>query len=120
LMLTETGPKILEYNVRFGDPETQVVLPRYDGDLVELLRQAAEGNLRSDPAFVDDAAVCVVLCAPGYPAAPTTGSPITGIEAAEEREGVTVYHAGTKREGGALVTAGGRVLNVVAMAPTFG
>lgn len=119
LMLTEAGPKLIEYNIRFGDPEAQVVLPRYAGDLAELLRQAADGNLRTDPTFVDDAAVCVVLCAPGYPATPVTGGPITGIEAAEAVDGVSVYHAGTRREGGALVTAGGRVLNVVAMAPTF-
>jgi phosphoribosylamine--glycine ligase len=119
LMLTETGPKILEYNVRFGDPEAQVVLPRYAGDLAELLAQAADGSLRSDPSFVDDAAVCVVLCAPGYPAAPQTGAPISGIDAAEAIDGVSVFHAGTRQDGTRLLTAGGRVLDVVALASTF-
>jgi phosphoribosylamine--glycine ligase len=119
LMLTETGPKILEYNVRFGDPEAQVVLPRYAGDLAGLLCEAADGCLRSEPSVVSDAAVCVVLCAPGYPGAPATGGAITGIDAAEAVEGVSVFHAGTKNDGDRLVTAGGRVLDVVAMAPTF-
>jgi phosphoribosylamine--glycine ligase len=118
LMLTEEGPKILEYNVRFGDPESQVVLPRYDGDLAELLAQAAGGQLRTDPRFVDDAAVCVVLCSPGYPTDVRTGQTITGVESAEAT-GATVFHAGTARDvEGRLVTNGGRVLNVVAMAPT--
>jgi phosphoribosylamine--glycine ligase len=120
LMLTEEGPKLLEYNVRFGDPETQVVLPRLDGDacdLLDLLGEAAGGRLRSEPAFVDDAAVSVVLASEGYPAKPRTGDVIEGIEAAEAA-GATVFCAGVGRDdAGRLVTAGGRVLNVTGIAP---
>jgi len=115
LMLTPDGPKVLEYNVRFGDPETQVVLPRYAGDLVDLLARAADGRLDvsgPQPTF-HDAAVTVVLATEGYPAAPRTGDVIDGFEDAASQSGVTVFCAGVGRnDDGRLVTAGGRVLNV--------
>jgi phosphoribosylamine---glycine ligase len=120
LILTADGPRVLEYNVRFGDPEAQVVLPRLASDAAELLAAAAAGNLRDDPAFVPDAAVTVVLATEGYPAAPRTGDTIKGIDDAERSPGVRVYCAGVAADpGGTLVTAGGRVLNVTALAPTL-
>lgn len=124
LMLTPDGPKVLEYNVRFGDPETQVVLPRLTCDLVQLLAEAAAGDLVSEPTWTDDAAVTVALCSEGYPAAPRLGDAIEGIAAAEQVPGVTVFCAGVGpggagRGGHDLVTAGGRVLNVTAVAPTL-
>ncbi|MGH9295044.1 MAG: phosphoribosylamine--glycine ligase [Acidimicrobiales bacterium] len=119
LMLTDSGPKLIEFNARFGDPETEVVLPLLGGDLYELLSAAALGDLGGlesvgdFDAAVTGAAVCVVAASPGYPAAPVTGSPISGVEQAGSVEGVRVLHAGTRRnEAGALVTAGGRVLCV--------
>ena len=117
LMLTPDGPKVLEFNVRFGDPETQVVLPRYAGDLGLLLAEAAAGQLRTTPTFVDEAAVCVVLASEGYPEGPRVGDVITGLDAAPG-PGVTVFHAGTRLVDGELVTAGGRVLGVTALGPT--
>ena len=123
LMLTEEGPKIVEYNVRFGDPEAEVVLPRYAGDLAELLAAAADGDLRTVPApsFVDDAAVCVVCAVEGYPTAPRTGDPIAGLDQAAAVEGVSIYCAGVDRDGdGRLRTAGGRVLAVTAVGPGIG
>jgi len=115
LILTADGPRVLEYNVRFGDPETQVVLPRMTEDLTGLLAEAAAGRLRTEPRFSSDAAVCVVLAAAGYPGAPRTGDVIEGLEQAAELEGVAVLHAGTARdEDGRIVTAGGRVLGVTA------
>jgi phosphoribosylamine--glycine ligase len=120
LMLTPDGPKVIEFNVRFGDPETQVVLPRLTTDLAGLLAEAAAGRITSEPGFADEAAVTVVLASEGYPAAPVTGLPITGIDDAEAIEGVSVFHAGTARTAeGDLVTAGGRVLDVTALAPTI-
>jgi phosphoribosylamine--glycine ligase len=120
-MLTEKGPKIVEFNVRFGDPETQVVLPRLESDLVDVMMAVAEG--RTDDIALewsDKWAVSVVLASAGYPGAYEKGKVITGIEAAEAMDGVTVFHAGTKRgEDGQLLTNGGRVLNVVAVADTF-
>ena len=112
LMLTEDGPKVLEFNVRFGDPETQVVLPRLVGDVAALLAEVAAGELVSVPRFSSDAAVCVVLASEGYPEAPRTGDVIHGLEEAAGLEGVSVYHAGTARSGDDVVTAGGRVLGV--------
>jgi len=120
LMLTEEGPKVLEFNVRFGDPEAQVLFPRWNGDVAATLAGAAEGKLASHdaPAFYDNAAVCVVLASPGYPEAPKTGARIDGLDAAREVPGAAVYAAGVASgEGGALVTAGGRVLSVVGTAP---
>jgi phosphoribosylamine---glycine ligase len=122
LMLTPEGPKVLEFNVRFGDPEAQVVLPRLEGDLTGLLAEAAGGALTTVPRFVPSAAVCVVLASEGYPDAPRTGDVIDGLEGARSVEGVTVFHAGTAAgsEGrGALVTAGGRVLDVTALGATL-
>lgn len=116
LMLTGDGPKVLEYNVRFGDPETQVVLPRIDDDLTGLLAEAAAGRLRSDPRAARRASVCVVVAAPGYPATPRTGDVIDGLHQAADVPGVTVLHAGTAvDEGGRVVSAGGRVLGVRAV-----
>ena len=120
LMLTPEGPKLLEYNVRFGDPEAQVVLPRLTTDLAELLAAAARGDLRRAPApaFGADACVTVVLASEGYPASPRTGDVIGGIEAAEAL-GVTVFAAGVGRDReGRLVTAGGRVLAVTGVGAT--
>lgn len=115
LMLTADGPKVLEFNCRMGDPETQVVLPRLDEDLLALLA----GPLPDRPLrWSGDAAVNVVLASGGYPEAPETGEEIAGVEAAAARDGVLVFHAGTRRENGALVTAGGRVLNVVGLGRT--
>lgn len=117
LMLTAEGPKVLEYNVRFGDPETQVVLPRLTSDLGSLLAAAASGRITEAPTFDDGAAVTVVCAAEGYPAAPRTGDPIEGLEAAAEVEGVTVFCAGVGVDDlGRLVTAGGRVLSVTGQA----
>jgi len=118
LMLTPSGPKVLEYNVRFGDPETQVVLPRMQSDLGALLRAAAAGDMREEPTFGSDAAVTVVVAAEGYPRAPRTGDVIEGLAEARQVEGVTVFCAGVASDGaGRLVTAGGRVLDVTGMGP---
>jgi phosphoribosylamine--glycine ligase len=119
LMLTPDGPKMLEYNVRFGDPEAQVVLPRFASSLTELLHGAAAGCLPAAPSFVPDAAVTVVCAAANYPATPRSGDPIAGIDAANEVEGVTVFCAGVQRRDHELVTAGGRVLSVTALGPSI-
>jgi phosphoribosylamine--glycine ligase len=114
LMLTSSGPKVVEFNARFGDPEAQVVLPRLDEDLSWLLGSAATGVLPSRPArFRDEPHVGVVLAAAGYPESAQTGEPITGIEEASRVPGALVFHAATSRRKGELVTAGGRVLTVV-------
>ncbi|WP_455138981.1 phosphoribosylamine--glycine ligase [Thermophilibacter sp.] len=119
-MLTSEGPKVLEFNARFGDPETQVVLPRMKADLVDVFLACDNGTLSEDMvSWGDDWAVSVVLTSAGYPGAYEKGKVITGIEKAEELPGVTVYHAGTAERDGELVTAGGRVLDVTAVAPTF-
>ena len=119
LMLTPDGPKVVEYNVRFGDPECQVVLPRLTSDLGVLLHAAASGERELEASFGDDACVTVVMASEGYPASSHAGDPIEGIEAASALDGVMVFHAGTGRdEQGGLVTAGGRVLDVTAVAPT--
>jgi phosphoribosylamine--glycine ligase len=122
LMLTPEGPKLVEYNVRFGDPEAQVVLPRLSSDLVDLLAAAADGDLGGrEPSFIDDAAVCVVGAAPGYPEAPHTGAIIDGLDAVRDLPDVLVFCAGVDRDAdGRLVTAGGRVLNIVGFGPTLG
>ncbi|BBU60111.1 phosphoribosylamine--glycine ligase [Methylosinus sp. C49] len=119
LMLTKDGPKLIEFNVRFGDPETQVMLPRLEDDLLELMRAAAIGALPEKPLrFSRQTALTVVLAAKGYPGTPLTGSAIKGLARAGEIDGVIVTHAGTRREGDALVAAGGRVLNVTALGDT--
>ena len=115
LMITSEGPKVVEFNARFGDPETQVVLPLLDGDLVEIMCACADGTLADVPIhWKDGAAVCVVLAAGGYPASYEKGHEITGIADAEAM-GALVFHAGTAKKDNALVTNGGRVLGVVGM-----
>ena len=118
IMLTPDGPRVLEFNVRFGDPETQVVLRRWQGDVAAVLAAAAAGRLDlvDPPTFGNDAAVCVVLAAGGYPQAPVTGDRIDGLEMAAAQDGVEVYAAGV---GPGLITAGGRVLGVTATAPSL-
>lgn len=112
LMLTQSGPKVIEYNCRFGDPETQVVLPLLESDLMEILLAVDEGRLYEVPVrFSEGAACCVVLASGGYPGAYKTGYEIS-LDGAERQEGVFLYHAGTKLENGRLVTSGGRVLGV--------
>ena len=112
LMLTEDGPKVLEFNCRFGDPETQVVLPRLDGDLLAALAATASGDLSGVELETGErAAVTLVLAAGSYPEAGDSGSPITGVAAAEAL-GALVFHAGTAHRGGELVTSGGRILDV--------
>jgi phosphoribosylamine---glycine ligase len=121
LMLTADGPRILEFNVRFGDPETQAILPLLEGDLAAALHAVATGA--PDPALVrvaEGACVSLVLASAGYPAAPTQGDPIEGVERAESCEGVSVYHSGTALHDGRLVTAGGRVLAISAVGPDLG
>jgi phosphoribosylamine---glycine ligase len=115
LMLTAQGPKVIEWNCRFGDPETQAVLLRLEEDLVPWLVGAAEGRLPAGaPRFTSDTSICVVLAAEGYPEQVRTGDPIAGLTAdgGVDEQGVSVFHAGTRREGGAFLTAGGRVLGV--------
>ena len=120
-MLTPEGPKVLEFNARFGDPETQVILPRLKTDLVEVMLAVAQGRLNEvELAWRDEWAVSVVLASAGYPGSYPKGIEISGIERAEALPGVTVYHAGTTLdEQGVLRTSGGRVLNVTALGTTF-
>lgn len=115
LMLTEKGPRVLEYNARFGDPEAQVVLPRMKNDLVEVCVACIDGKLDEvDLQFEDNAAVCVVLASEGYPVKYDKGLPIRGLENFKGKEGYYVFHAGTKFDGDTIVTNGGRVLGVTA------
>ena len=115
LMLTADGPEVLEFNARFGDPETQVLLPRLAGDWLELFAAAASGSLSGQTlAWKDEAAVCVVMTSGGYPDRYEQGRPISGLPEAEAAPGVLVFHAGTRRAGDQIVTAGGRVLGVTA------
>ncbi|NLK26887.1 MAG: phosphoribosylamine--glycine ligase [Clostridiales bacterium] len=115
LMLTAEGPKVLEYNARFGDPEAQVVLPRMKNDLVEVCEACIDGKLdQIDLVFEDNAAVCVVLASEGYPEHYKKGYPIFGLENFKGKEDYYLYHAGTKREGNAILTSGGRVLGITA------
>jgi phosphoribosylamine--glycine ligase len=121
LMIDESGaPRVVEFNVRFGDPETQPLVLRMEGDLVPLLLGAARGGLeRAAPLGFRDAAVCVVLASGGYPREFEAGFPIEGLEEAEARADVVVFHAGTRGDGhGGFVTAGGRVLGVTARGAT--
>ncbi|MHB1016530.1 MAG: phosphoribosylamine--glycine ligase [Coriobacteriia bacterium] len=120
-ILTAEGPKVLEFNARFGDPETQVLLPLLKTDLLDVMRAVADGRLHEiELEWRDEVALSVVLASGGYPVAYNTGDVINGLEEASRIEGVTVYHAGTALDAdGRLTTAGGRVLNVTAVAPTF-
>lgn len=121
LMLTEKGPKVLEYNARFGDPEAQVVLPRMKNDIVEVMEACIDGKLDElELEFEDNAAVCVVLASDGYPLHYEKGFAISGLERFEREEGYYCFHAGTKfDENGTLVTNGGRVLGVTAKGPNL-
>lgn len=115
LMLTEEGPKVLEYNARFGDPEAQVVLPRMKNDIIEVIEACVDGKLNEvDLQFEDNAAVCVVLASDGYPVAYEKGIPITGFENFKDKDGYYCFHAGTKFDGDQIVTNGGRVLGITA------
>ncbi len=121
LMLTEKGPRVLEYNARFGDPETQVVLPRMKNDIVEVFEACVDGTLdQIELEFEDNAAVCVVLASEGYPVKYEKGLPISGLEAFKGQGSYFVFHAGTKfNEEGTIVTNGGRVLGVTATGATL-
>ena len=115
LMLTEDGPKVLEYNARFGDPEAQVVLPRMKNDMIDVMNACIDGRLDTvDLQFEDNAAVCVVLASDGYPEQYEKGKRITGFENFENKDGYYVFHAGTKQTDEGIVTNGGRVLGVTA------
>ena len=115
LMLTADGPRVLEYNARFGDPEAQVVLPRMKNDIVDVFEACIDGTLdQVDLQFEDNAAVCVVLASEGYPVSYEKGYPIRGLENFKDKDGYYVFHAGTKKKDGQIVTNGGRVLGVVA------
>lgn len=119
-MLTPAGPKVLEFNARFGDPETQVILPRLQNDLVDVMLACAEQRLDEvELSWCDDWAVSVVLTSAGYPGLYEKGKVITGIEDAEALDGVTVYHAGTREQDGQILTNGGRVIDVTALGATF-
>ncbi len=121
LMLTASGPKLIEYNVRFGDPETQVLMPRLKSDLLAALVATTDGVLSSfDLRWRDDAALTVVMAANGYPGAPVKGTVIGGVEQAATIEGVSVFHAGTIERDGRLLAYGGRVLNVTGLGRTVG
>ena len=120
LMLTQAGPKVIEFNVRMGDPETQVVMPLLDGSLAQALKASADGRLRDlRLSLSSQRAVGVTLAAPGYPGAVTTGTPIRGLDAAAARPDTLVFHAGTRASGGDIVTAGGRVATIVGRGATF-
>ena len=120
LMLTEDGPKVLEYNARFGDPEAQVVLPRMKNDLIDVIEACIDGTLdQVDLQFEDNAAVCVVLASDGYPVAYEKGLPITSLDEFKKHEGYYCFHAGTKFDGDQIVTNGGRVLGVTAKGATL-
>ena len=120
LMLTEDGPKVLEYNARFGDPEAQVVLPRMKNDLIDVIEACIHGTLdQVDLQFEDNAAVCVVLASDGYPVAYEKGLPITGLDEFKKHEGYYCFHAGTKFDGDQIVTNGGRVFGVTAKGATL-
>jgi len=118
LMMTARGPMVLEFNCRFGDPETQPILMRLESDLLDALEASIEGRVSDgDFRWSPDASVCVVMASGGYPGAYEAGKKINGIEAADNMEDVKVFHAGTTKRDGAYFTAGGRVLGVTARAP---
>ena len=116
LMLTEQGPKVLEYNCRFGDPETQAILPRIDGDLVPAIEACIDGTLTDDSVrWRQEACVCVVMASGGYPGSYEKGKAVGGLAPAGSMDGVVVFHAGTSLDGDTVVTSGGRVLGVTAL-----
>ena len=121
LMLTDDGPKVLEYNVRFGDPEAQAILVRLESDLVDIMEAIAQHRLNGvDVKWSNDSSACVVLASRGYPGPPETGAPIEGLQQASQYPDVAVFHAATSRgENGEWLTAGGRVLGVTATGPTL-
>ena len=120
LMLTPTGPKVIEYNCRFGDPETQAILPLLEGNLLEIMQACTEGRLTKEMVKLrEDSSCCVVLASGGYPGSYKKGLPITGLETLTNQADIHVYHAGTQLENGTLVTSGGRVLGITAVAPTL-
>jgi phosphoribosylamine--glycine ligase len=120
LMLTQNGPKVLEFNCRFGDPETQPLMMRFRGDLLEVMLAVAEGNLdKVQLKWEKRPAVCVVATSKGYPGKYATGVPITGVDDADAMRDVKVFHSGTRMEGSQLVTDGGRVLGVTAIGDTI-
>ena len=115
LMITPDGPKVLEYNARFGDPEAQVVLPRMKNDLIDVVNACIDGTLdQVELEFEDNAAVCVILASEGYPVSYEKGFPISGLEEFDKHEGYYCFHAGTKLVDGQFVTNGGRVLGITA------
>jgi phosphoribosylamine--glycine ligase len=119
-MITRDGPKLVEYNCRFGDPECQVLMPRLDSDLLELLLAARRGQLdKTEVRWKADAALTVVMASRGYPGSYEKGQVITGLDKAAALPGITLFHAGTERRGTDIVAVGGRVLNVTATAPTI-
>jgi phosphoribosylamine--glycine ligase len=121
LMLTADGPKLIEYNVRFGDPECEAIMPLIQGDFAETLQAVATGQLSKvdPPQLRPGHAMTVIVAARGYPGTPASGGPIRNIDAAEQVEGVTVFHAGTGVSDSGLVAKGGRVLAVTAVADSF-
>src|SRR5690348_11560273 len=121
LMLTAAGPKLIEYNVRFGDPECEAIMPLIEGDFAELLFAVATGRLSEigPPRLSGEHSMTVIVAARGYPGTPASGGAIRAIEAAEQIDGVVVFHAGTALASGGLVAKGGRVLAVTAVAETF-
>ena len=120
LMLTPNGPSLIEYNVRFGDPECEAIMPRIEGDFAAMLHAVATGRIDEvKPVLSNDSAMTVVMAATGYPGVPAAGGSISAIARAEAIPGVTVFHAGTADRDGALVAAGGRVLAVTARGATF-
>ena len=120
LMMTATGPQVLEFNARFGDPETQAILLRMESDLVEALEACIDGRLSAtELRWTSGASACVVASSAGYPGSYKTGFPITGLDDAAQLPGVEVFHSGSSVADGQVLTAGGRVLGVTAAAPTL-
>ncbi|HIV67942.1 MAG TPA: phosphoribosylamine--glycine ligase [Candidatus Butyricicoccus stercorigallinarum] len=116
LMLTEDGPMVLEYNARFGDPETQVVLPRMENDIIDVFEACIDGTLdQIRLKFADNAAVCVVLASEGYPESYEKGRPVQGLDTFKRKDGFYCFHAGSRKEGGQILTNGGRVFGVTAL-----
>jgi phosphoribosylamine---glycine ligase len=121
LMMTARGPMVLEFNCRFGDPETQPILMRLESDLIEAIDASIDGRVsEGDFRWSNDSSVCVVVTSGGYPGTFDSGKRITGLEEAARMEGVKIFHAGTTRRDGVYYTSGGRVLGVTARAPDLG